>query len=325
MPLAAIPEPTVRVRIEEDKGIHKQMTPTNHHNPILGAAWMLSAGAAFAGVNSLGQYLSFKMGMPSSNVAFFQYLIAVAILLPWMKQQGLGHLLTTRQPLLHLLRVGFAVLGVQFWLWALSWPVPIWQGIALLMLSPLIATVGSGLLLGETVGIARWIATLAGFLGAMIILEPWAEGFNLASLLPVIAAFFWAGYSLLVKYQSRTEHSSTIVLYLLVLIAPFNAVLAAPVFSWPAGQEWVFLIAAGLLTGIAQLAIAKAYEVADASYIQPFDHAKLPMNVLAGWLVFGWVPPGRLWLGAAIIVGASLFIAHRESRFAKRLERIADA
>lgn len=288
------------------------------HKPLLGAAWMLMAGAAFAGVNSLGQYLSFRLGMASANVAFFQYLIAVVILLPWMKQQGLGQLLATGQLRLHLLRVGLAVMGVQFWLWALSWPVPIWQGIALLMLSPLIATLGSGLLLGETVGPARWLATLAGFLGAMIILEPWSEGFSPATLLPVVAAFFWAGYSLMVKYQSRTEPSSTLVLYLLVLIAPFNALLAAPVFAWPQGSQWLLLVAAGLLTGIAQLAIARAYETADASYVQPFDHAKLPMNVLAGWLVFGWVPPGRLWLGAAIIIGASLFIAHRESLLTRR-------
>lgn len=289
------------------------MNAVKHHNPILGAAWMLAAGAAFAGVNSIGQYLSVNMGVSSPNIAFFQYLIAVAILLPWMKQQGLGRLFTTRQPWQHLLRVGLAVMGVQCWLWALSWPVPIWQGIALLMLSPLIATVGSGLFLGERVGIARWGATLAGFTGAMIILEPWADGFTIASLLPVIAAVFWAGYSLMVKYQSRTEDSATIVLYLLVLIAPFNAILAAPVFALPQGKEWFFLIAAGLLTGIAQLAIAKAYEVADASYIQPFDHAKLPMNVLAGWLVFSQVPPGRLWLGATIIILASLYIAQREA------------
>ncbi len=301
------------------------MHSTKQHSPVLGAIWMLSAGAAFAGVNSLGQYLSYKLGMPSPNVAFFQYLIAFLVLLPWIKQQGLGRLFTTQQPLQHLVRVAFAVLGVQFWLWALSWPVPIWQGIALLMLSPLMATVGSVLFLGESISFLRWGATLAGFCGAMIILEPWSENFTFASLLPVIAAVFWAGYSLMVKHQSRTEDSSTIVLYLLILITPFNAVLAAPVFSLPQGSEWGFIIAAGLLTGIAQLAIVKAYEVADASYIQPFDHAKLPMNVLAGWLVFGWVPPGRLWLGAAVIIGATLFIAHREAQISKQSDSLAEA
>ncbi|MDP0590006.1 MAG: DMT family transporter [Candidatus Endonucleobacter bathymodioli] len=293
------------------------------HKPAIGATWMLIAGIAFAGVNSIGQYLSYILGMPSPSVAFIQYMVAVAILFPWMIKKGLGRLLNTRQPWLHLLRVGFAVLGVQCWLWALSWPVPIWQGIALLMLSPLIATIGSGIFLGEAIGLARLGATVVGFFGAMIIVEPWTEDFSVASLLPVIAAVFWAGYSLMVKYQSRTEDSTTIVLYLLVLIAPFNAILAAPVLDWPNGQQWLFLVAAGFLTGIAQMAVVKAYESADASYVQPFDHAKLLMNVLAGWFFFNQIPPGRLWLGASIIVMASLYIAQKELRFFRRSNSLA--
>ncbi len=45
-------------------------------------------------------------------------------------------------------------------------------------------------------------------------------------------------------------------------------------------------------------------------FVQPFDHAKLPLNVLAGWIVFSWVPPGRLWLGAAIIIASGCFYYH---------------
>jgi hypothetical protein len=48
--------------------------------------------------------------------------------------------------------------------------------------------------------------------------------------------------------------------------------------------------------------------------VQPFDHIKLPLNVIASFLVFGWAPPGTLWLGATLIVGASLYLMWRESR-----------
>ena len=71
---------------------------------------------------------------------------------------------------------------------------------------------------------------------------------------------------------------------------------------------------AGVLVALAQWFITKAYSTADAAYVQPFDHLKLPFNVLAGFYVFGWVPGGNLWLGAALIIAASLFIAHRESQ-----------
>lgn len=285
---------------------------------------MLTAGLAFAIVNSVAQYASIQFDLPSTTVALVQYAIAIVVILPYLKTLGIRQSLRTQQFGWHLLRVFLAVIGIQLWLWALAYPVPIWQGIALLMTSPLFATIGSGLWLREKVGMARWVATLTGFIGAMIILKPWADDFNLASLLPVGAAFFWASYSLMVKKLSSHDSPSTMVVYLLLLITPFNVLLALPDWQMPNGQAvWLLLIGAGVMTALAQWAIAKAYAVADASFVQPFDHAKLPLNVLAGWLVFGWVPPGRLWLGAAIIVLSVAFITQWETKKSRRERNIA--
>ncbi|ENM3744422.1 DMT family transporter [Vibrio cholerae] len=285
---------------------------------------MLIAGLSFAIVNSVAQYASIQFGLPSTTVALVQYAIAFVVILPYLKTLGIRQSLRTQQFGWHLLRVFLAVIGIQLWLWALAYPVPIWQGIALLMTSPLFATIGSGLWLREKVGMARWLATLTGFIGAMIILEPWADDFNLASLLPVGAAFFWASYSLMVKKLSSHDSPSTMVVYLLLLITPFNVLLALPDWQMPNGQTvWLLLFGAGVMTALAQWSIAKAYAVADASFVQPFDHAKLPLNVLAGWLVFGWVPPGRLWLGAAIIVLSVAFITQWETKKSRRERNIA--
>ncbi|AGH81458.1 transporter, drug/metabolite exporter family protein [Psychromonas sp. CNPT3] len=276
---------------------------------------MLSAGLAFAIVNSIAQYLSITFGIPSTMVALVQYAIALVVILPYLRTLGIRNSLKTNYFGAHLFRVFIAVIGIQLWLWALAYPVPIWQGIALLMTSPLFATIGSGLFLKEKVGMARWGATLAGFVGAMIILEPWADSFTWATLLPVGAAFFWAWYSLMVKKMSATDSPSTMVVYLLVLITPFNILLALPDWQIPTGVNvWLLLMGAGVMTALAQWAIVKAYSVADASFVQPFDHAKLPLNVLGGWLVFGWVPPGRLWLGAAIIIASVALITQWERK-----------
>ncbi len=285
------------------------------HQPIHGAFWMLTAGLAFAVVNSVTQIATIKFGLTSTTVALIQYAVAIVVILPYLKTLGIRRSLRTQHFGWHVFRVFLAVIGIQLWLWALANPVPIWQGIALLMTSPLFATVGSGLILKEKVGIARWGATLTGFIGAMIILEPWAEDFSWATLLPVGAAFFWACYSLMVKKLSSVDNPSTMVVYLLLLITPFNLLLAIPEWQTPVGGTlWVLLIAAGAMTALAQWSIVKAYSVADASFVQPFDHAKLPLNVLAGWMVFGWVPPGRLWLGAIIIILSVAFITQWEAK-----------
>ncbi|WP_122033165.1 DMT family transporter [Aliivibrio sp. EL58] len=287
----------------------------SQHQPVQGASWMLTAGLAFAIVNSIAQYVSMNFGLPSTMVALVQYGIALIVILPYLRTLGLRNSLRTEHFGMHALRVFLSVIGIQLWLWALAYPVPIWQGIALLMTSPLFATIGSGLFLKEKVGAARWCATLAGFVGAMIILEPWADSFTWATLLPIGAAFFWACYSLMVKKMSANDSPSTMVVYLLVLITPFNILLALPDWQTPSGMNvWLLLFGAGVMTALAQWAIVKAYAVADASFVQPFDHAKLPLNVLAGWIVFGWAPPGRLWLGAAIIIASVAFITQWERR-----------
>jgi drug/metabolite transporter (DMT)-like permease len=285
------------------------------HNPLYGAAWMLTAGVAFATINSLTQVLSIRMGLNSTSIAFYQYLFALVLFLPWLIRQGLLKSLKTRHPFQHVIRVALAVIGIQLWIWALAYPVPIWQGIALLMTSPLMATLGAGILLKENIGLVRTMATLAGFSGAMLILEPWSETFSWATLLPLGAAFFWACYSLMVKKLSDVDSSNTIVIYLFLLMTPFNAILAINQFQIPNELSvWGLLTVLGLLTTLAQWAIARAYAVADAAYVQPWDHFKLPVNVFAGYLIFGWVPPGHLWIGATIIIAAVCFITHWESR-----------
>lgn len=295
----------------------------HNHNATQGACWMLTAGLSFAIVNSLVQWISIHYGLSSTTIALVQYAIALAAILPYLKTLGIRQSLKTPNLGWHIFRVFLSVIGIQLWLWALAYPIPIWQGIALLMTSPLFATIGSGLFLKETVGAARWGATVTGFIGAMIILEPWADDFNLATLLPIGAAFFWACYSLMVKKLSCHESPSTMVIYLLILITPFNILLALPDWETPSGTTvWLLLLVAGVATAIAQWAIVKAYAVADASFVQPFDHAKLPLNVLAGWMMFGWVPPGRLWIGAFLIIASIAFIAHwevRKSHLAKLL------
>lgn len=284
-------------------------------NPALQAAfYMVAAGAAFAAVNIAVQAVTMRFGVSSTSVAFWQYFVAMLCGLPWILRTGFG-VLKTENPGAHVLRVVFAAVGVQFWVAGLA-SVPIWQAIALIMTSPFFVTLGAGLLLGEQVGPSRWMATLAGFVGGMIILSPWSDSFSTATLLPVAAAICWAATSLMTKRLTEDESSKTVTLYMLLLLTPINAGLAATAggFAVSGTMAVGLIIAAGVLTMVAQFLIVRAYATADAAYVQPFDHLKLPLNVLAGWLVFGFVPGGNLWLGSALIIGASVYIAHRESR-----------
>lgn len=288
---------------------------TKRATPALRAAlFMVLAGGIFSLVNISIQFVTMRLGMASTNVVFWQYFIATLFSIPIIIKFGITGLRTTymRQ---HLLRVFLAVLGIQFWAWGLT-HVPIWQAIALVMTSPFFVTFGARFILRENVSPARWLATAAGFIGGLIILSPWSDAFSSYTCLPLVAAMLWAGASIMTKRLTRHEGAEKVTIYLLALLTPINAGLAlgAGTLALPTQAAIGLVIGAGLLTALAQWLLASAYETADASYVQPFDHLKLPFNVLAGWLVFGFIPEGNLWLGATLIIAASLFIVHREAK-----------
>ncbi|MCY6381719.1 DMT family transporter [Hoeflea prorocentri] len=294
--------------------LHSNLFAVSNGGALAGAAFMIAAGAAFAVVNTSLQAVTMSMGMAPTAAAFWQYLVAMLCCLPWVMRTGFG-VLKTENAGAHILRVVMAAIGVQFWVAGLA-HVPIWQAIALIMTSPFFVTLGAGLFLGERVGIARWTATALGFAGGMIILAPWSDAFTAATMLPVAAAVFWAATSLMTKRLTKFESTRTITLYMLVLLTPINAGLAAGSggFAVPDLSAAALVVLAGAMTMAAQWLIVRAYASADAAYVQPFDHVKLPLNIMAGWIVFGFVPGGNLWLGSLLIVSASIFIAHRETR-----------
>lgn len=105
-------------------------------------------------------------------------------------------------------------------------------------------------------------------------------------------------------------------LFLLMLLTPANALMALADGGTVLPQGWGIGLAlgAGLFTVSANYLLTLAYARADAAFVQPFDHLKLPLNILAGWLAFGFAPEGYLWPGAALILAGSFLVLADERR-----------
>lgn len=277
-----------------------------------GAALMVGAGAIFALSNTLVQYLTMMRGADSSVVAFVQYACAAVLFLPWIIAQGRQGWRTDRWGE-HLIRVALSAAGVWFWVTGLA-HVPIWQAIALIMLSPIFVTLGAGLLLREDVDALRWVAVIAGAVGGAIVLAPWSDAFSLYALMPVAAAAFWAAVSLMTKRMTATESPETLTLWMLVGTVPFffAMMMRAGTPVMPSDDILLMIAGGGALIALAQWMLARAYTISDAGFLQPFDHVKLLFNVGLGAVAFNFLPPGRLWLGAALIVGASMLLLARD-------------
>ena len=283
-----------------------------HPDPLKGALFMIAAGIAFALANALTQIVTFHLGFKPQSDTFWQYAIALVLAFPFVWREGLAGF-RTDHPVLHVLRVIVSAFGVQAFVMALANGVPIWQVIALVMTSPFFVMLGAFLFLGERVGPNRWGAAALGFAGAMVLLRPWDQGFSPAALYPLAAALLWAAASLLTKRLTRTERPQTVTLWLLALLTPINAGLSVHAgFEWPTGTILLALLAGGVLMLAAQHLLTLAYASADAAFVQPFDDLKLLSNILVGWLIFGYLPEGTLWLGVAMILAASSWLLWSE-------------
>lgn len=303
------------------------------NRPGLGVVLMLAAAVAFAGTNVLQSVLPWQFGMSSTGMAFWQYVIATVFALPLIARIGLDKL-RTRHPLTHEIRAFVSALGVHVFVYGFASGVPIWQMVTLLATGPLFILLGSVLFLGERASLARIIASLVAFAGAIIVSGVGAEGLSWTTLVPIFAAALWATTDVLTKHLSRKgESPETLTLSLLVLVTPNHLLILLLVtalgafapgllpagvttgfpLQLPEGTGRALLALLGLLTALAQYLLAFAYKVADAAYLQPFGDSKVPLSGLLGWVFVGQIPSNWFWLGAALIIGASVFLYYAEA------------
>jgi drug/metabolite transporter (DMT)-like permease len=279
---------------------------------LKGAGYIVLAGICFALANAVTWTVTYKMGFKAQSDAFWQYAIATVFSVPFIWRHGLTAM-KTRHPVLHLVRILLSVIGVQAFTQAFASGMAPWHVIALVMTSPFFVMFGAAVLLGEKVGINRWIAAIIGFAGVMILLRPWDSGFSMMTLLPIAAAVTWGGASLITKRLTQDEAQTSITMWLLVLLTPVNLLFSLQAgFEVPTGNILWLLLVGGVIMYFAQHFLTLAYATADAAYVQPFDDLKLFSNILVSWLVLSFAPDMTYWPGLLLVFAGSLYLLWSE-------------
>lgn len=279
---------------------------------LKGAGFMVLAGICFALANAVTWTVTFKMGFKAQSDAFWQYAIATVFSAPFIWRYGLAAMKTSH-PVLHIVRIVLSVLGVQAFTQAFASGMAPWHVIALVMTSPFFVMFGAAVLLGERVGLNRWIAAVIGFAGAMILLRPWESGFGMTTLLPIAAAITWGGASLITKRLTKDEPQTSITMWLLVLLTPVNLLFSLQAgFEWPTSNILLLLVLGGAIMYFAQHFLTLAYAAADAAFVQPFDDLKLFSNILVSWLVLSFAPDMTYWPGILMVFAGSAYLLWSE-------------
>ncbi|MEI2383819.1 DMT family transporter [Breoghania sp. JC706] len=265
--------------------------------------------------------------VPTGEVVFARNFIGMVPVLLMMAFQGqLPLALKTQRPLGHFLRaiVGVSAMGLNFA--ALAF-IPLPDATAIGYAAPLLTVVMAVFLLSEVVGIYRWSAVGVGFVGVIIILSPnlgnshLDHGTAVGASLALTATLFMAGAAIIVRKLITSERSSTIVVWFsasssVIALATIPLGLLWPSQAWvmPNAEQWLVMIAIGLLGGLGQILMTTSYRFADASTIAPFDYTTIIWATALGWLMFAEVPGPLVIVGSAVVIAAGLFVLYREHR-----------
>lgn len=225
-------------------------------------------------------------------------------------------LMRSRQPGLQLARAGMQLASVGLFFTALQF-IGLAEATAIMDLNPVLITLGAALFLGEAIGPRRIAGIAAALIGALIIIRPGLGVFQPAALLPLAGAFTYAAGALLTRIV-RADSVATSVLWSAVLGTVATSALV-PFFWLPVAAGDLSAFAALALFGPAsQYFLVRAFTVAEAGVLAPFGYTGLVWAGFWGWLFFGQLPDRWTVAGAALIVGAGLYVWSREAGAARK-------
>ncbi|WP_284264726.1 DMT family transporter [Roseicyclus amphidinii] len=225
----------------------------------------------------------------------------------------IGPLLRTRRLGLQLLRSAFLFAATFCFFTAIS-RMDIAAATAVMQVHPVLLTLGAALLLREPLGPRRIAAIAAALSGALIVIRPGSDIFTLTALLPLLAGVFYASYALTTRFLGRDEPILTSFLYTAIIGTIAASLLTVPVWTAPGPGDAAVFLALGAVGAAGQFLLIRSLTVAEAGAVAPFGYAGVVFATLWGLIAFGEVPDGWTLLGALVIVGAGVYVWHRETR-----------
>lgn len=284
---------------------------------------LLFAVFAFSVMDALIKWLS--ADYPTLQIIFFRGLFAFLPLSVFIARQGGLAALRTRRPWSHAARslVGLTSMVLFFYAFAI---LPLADVVAIGFAGPIFLTALSVPMLGEKVGIRRWCAVMAGFVGVVAMIRPGAGVVTLDALVPVAGAVGYAFAMVFVRRLTATETIASIVFYFTIICTVLSGLAMPFVWVTPASLvDWALLAAVGLCGGFAQLAMTYAFKLAPASLIAPFEYSAMIWGVAFGWLIWSELPDVYIATGAGIVIASGLYILHRETVNARARREAAAA
>ncbi|WGW05711.1 DMT family transporter [Tropicibacter oceani] len=275
-----------------------------------GVLLMALAVVFFTCIDSSAKWLIVG-GLPALQVVFVRYLghFIVAVTL-YGAQEG-REAFKSNAPVKQLLRSFFLLGSTVFNFTALQY-LPITVTTTITFAGPIVVTLLAIPILGEKVGLRRIIAVCVGFIGVLVVMQPWGVGFHPAMFLSLAALCMASMYFIMTRLLAGVEGNATQQIW----SSGFAALALVPFvlqgWTWPTGVDWIAFALIGVFGASGHIAATIAHRWADASILAPVIYIQLFLAALAGVLLFDTWPTVWTLGGGLIIIASGLYIWQRE-------------
>ena len=255
---------------------------------------------------------------PTGEVLFFRGFFGLIITYFLIPKDKLKSFYKTDRKLEHFFRCFAGIIALIAIVVALR-ELPLAVVVSLSYAAPLFITVLSIFLLGEKVGIFRWIAVLIGFVGVLVISEPGFNEVNYLYILPIIFCIGMAFVTITIRKLSTSEPVWLISIFFTLTIT-FVSLFTIP-FGWilPSLNDFILLALIGVTGGGANLLLTQSYKLSEVSLVAPLKYLSLIFAILFGYLIWDEIPSYKNLVGAALVITASLIILRREIYYNKKI------
>jgi len=271
------------------------------------------------------------VSIPVGQVTTARFIVQAGLMLPLCLWLGYGLRLATGTRGQLALRALFLILSTYCFVAAIQ-VMPIADALAIAFVEPFILLILGRLLFGDSVGPRRIGASIVGFCGALLVIQPSLVTFGLVALYPLGTALFFALYMLVTRSLSARMHpvpmqyhtASIATLMCLPVMFLANGSGIGPLDPiWPQGIYWLWLAGVGSASAGAHMLMTYALRYAPSATLAPLHYLEIVSAAALGYVIFSDFPNALTWTGIGVIVGSGLYIIHRERLTARDIRNAA--
>lgn len=276
-------------------------------NPPKGIALVIIAFLGFSTMSAFIKVCS-NAGLDIHEIMFFQNLIALIVVLPWIFQ-GRKVNLKPRYPLLIFGRVITGLLSMYFYFVAIKF-IPLVNATLLQNTTPIFIPIIAFFVFRKKITLKMLAVMIVGFIGITMVLHPGKGAVNPGDLVALFSGFLSGLSTVIIKLLDDKNESEKVIVFWFLAFSTFSmGIWALARWTTPSGIEWLYLVGSGVFMAIFQLLLIFAVKYASTTTISPFIYLSVVFSGVIDWIVWDQIPTLLTALGALVVIASALISA----------------